>query len=55
MLETGDMPILCSLSHMKNMGMTIELDPMEIKLHVQLFACILLQLSTPQWDTLYWT
>ena len=27
MLETGDVPILFSLSQMKNLGTTIELDP----------------------------
>ena len=27
MLETGDVPILFSLSQMKNLGRTIELDP----------------------------
>ena len=26
-LETGDVPILFSLSQMKNLGMTVELDP----------------------------
>ena len=55
-LETGDVPILFSLSQMKNLGMTIELDQKkETTLHVQLGVCILLQLSTPQWDTLCWT
>ena len=49
-LETGEVPILFSLSQMKNLGMTIEL---ETKLHVQLLVCIL-QLSTPQWDIVCW-
>ena len=49
MLETGDVRILFSLPQMRNLGMTIELDEMETKLHVHLLSCTLLQLSTLRW------
>ena len=54
MLETGDVPILFSLPQMKHLGTTMELNPVETKLHVLLLACTLLQWNIPQWDTLYW-
>ena len=54
-LETGGVPILFSLSQMKNLGMTVGLVQKETKLHVQLLVCIPLQLSTPQRDILCWT
>ena len=38
MLETGDVPILFSLSQMKNMGKTIELDPKGDKLTCPAFG-----------------
>ena len=39
-LETGDVPIMFSLSQMKNLGTTIELDPKRRpKLNAQLLAC----------------
>ena len=48
-LETSDVPILFSLSQVKNLGITNELDPKgDEKLHFQLLVCIPLQLSTPQ-------
>ena len=48
-LETGDVPILFSLSQMKNLGTTFELDPNGDKI-----TCIPLQLSTSQWDIFCW-
>ena len=42
-LDTEDVPILFSLPQMKNLGTTIELDPKRDNLHVQHFACTLLQ------------
>ena len=44
-LETGNMPILFSLSQMKNFGATTEV---ETKLHVQPLACTLLQPNVPR-------
>ena len=41
-------------SQMNNLGMTVELDPRETKLHVQHLACTVLQLNIPQWDILCW-
>ena len=54
-LETSDVPILVSLSQMKNLGTTIELDPKRDKITSPAFVCIPLQLSTPQLDILCWT
>ena len=49
-LETGDVPILFWLPQMRNLGVTIELDPQGDKITCPALACFLLQLSIPQWD-----
>ena len=54
-LETGDVPILLSLSQMRNLGRPLNWTQNETKLHVQLLACTPPQLNTPQWDILCWT
>ena len=54
-LETGEVPIFFSFPQMRNLGMTtLNWAQKETKLHVQLLAFTLVQLSTPKWDTLYW-
>ena len=47
-LETGDVPILFSLSQMKNLAMTIDMDPNRDK-------STLLQLNTLPRDMVFWT
>ena len=50
-LETGDVPILFTLSQMKNLDTTIELDPKGDEFTCPAFwACTPVQQSTPQWD-----
>ena len=53
-LDTGDVPILFSLSQIKNLGMTVETGSKR-RQHHRFLVCIPLQLSTPQWDILSWT
>ena len=50
MPETGDVPILFSLPQMKNLGMTIELDPKREKITCPAFD--LYPWNIPQWDIL---
>ena len=54
-LETSDVPILCSLPQIRNLGTTNELDPSGDKITCPALACFLVQLSIPQWDALCWT
>ena len=53
-LETGDVPFLSTLSQMKNLHMTIELDPKGDKFTCSAFwACTPLQQSIPQRDIVF--
>ena len=51
-LETSGVPIFFSLSQMKTLGMTVELDPKGNKIKRPAFDLSLLQPNTPQWEIL---
>ena len=55
MLETGDVPILFSFSQMKNLGMTMELDPKGDKITCPAFGLYSSAAEYSTMDMLCWT